>query len=608
MNVLIVGTVMKDVYLNLDSRKESFETDKHNTKWLNLSFDASEHYFFHRKSCLGGAAVTLEVLSKMGLDAKIMGSDLHFAEDGLSSSSTDVYRYILISDQTVSYFTPSTHITNSFTPPTKPFDYIFVDRSANLDDKAIDNLVSYLESSPQTLFALYLPATHDPKLEFLSKIADIVFIETTSIKSSKPRPTDNSQLFIYLNEHSLSSSGITEHLSPSRIDVSTHLSTYSTASATILGGIILGLPLETCLKMARANVENSRLDSTLSLAKLRNLIKNNSPTNDLELTAASLLVKPKGILAADESGGSIKKKFAKLNIPDTFESRRSYRNILLTAPNLEQYVNGVILFDETTHQKTNTGENFVEYLTNHRIIPGIKVDQGLQKYPNSEETYTTGLDGLDGRLDEYYKMGLRFAKWRAAFEIRLDHQNHILTPTKHAVIDNCRILAKYAKTCQDHNIVPIVEPEVVYDGYYGIEQSAAVTAKILDYLFVELSNIHVNLSACILKTNMVIAGKHFPTPSTPKEVGYATAKILKNHVPPELAGIVFLSGGQTVEQATENLTAIIKNKPFPWPITFSFARALQDPALYAWNGDNSNTESAKKALIKRLVANTSVLD
>ena len=608
MNVLIVGTVMKDVYLNLDSRKESFETDKHNTKWLDLSFDASEHYFFHRKSCLGGAAVTLEVLSKMGLDAKIMGSDLRFAEDGLSSSSSDVYRYILISDQTVSYFTPSTHITNSFTPPTKPFDYIFVDRSANLDDKAIDGLVSYLESSPQTLFALYLPATHDPKLEFLSKIADIVFIETTSIKSSKPRPTDNSQLFIYLNEHSLSSSGITEHLSPSRIDVSTHLSTYSTASATILGGIILGLPLETCLKMARANVENSRLDSTLSLAKLRNLIKNNSPTNDLELTAASLLVKPKGILAADESGGSIKKKFAKLNIPDTFESRRSYRNILLTAPNLEQYVNGVILFDETTHQKTNTGENFVEYLTNHRIIPGIKVDQGLQKYPNSEETYTTGLDGLDGRLDEYYKMGLRFAKWRAAFEIRLDHQNHILTPTKHAVIDNCRILAKYAKTCQDHNIVPIVEPEVVYDGYYGIEQSAAVTAKILDFLFVELSNIHVNLSACILKTNMVIAGKHFPTPSTPKEVGYATAKILKNHVPPELAGIVFLSGGQTVEQATENLAAIIKNKPFPWPITFSFARALQDPALYAWDGDNSNTESAKKALIKRLVANTSILD
>ena len=633
MNVLIVGTVIKDVYLNLDSRKESFEVDKHGVKWLNLSFNASEHFFFHRKSCLGGAAVTLEVLSKLGLDAKILGSDLKPTEDGLSASSTDVYRYILISDQTVSYFTPSTHVVNSFTPPEEAYDYIFVDRSANLDDKAIDRLISYLESNPQTVFALYLPATHDPRLEFLTRIADIVFVETASTKLAKstksnsnrpaqspnqsntdkssiehhPAPVDDAQLFIYLNEHSISTNGLTERLSPSRVDVSTHLSTYSTASATILGGIILDLPLETCLKMARANVENARLDSTLSLDKLQDFVKHGPSAHNLELTAASLLIKPKGILAADESGGSIKKKFARLNIPDTFETRRSYRNILLTAPDLEQYVNGVILFDETARQKTDTGENFVKYLIRHRIIPGIKVDQGLQKYPNSEETYTTGLEGLDARLDEYYKMGLRFAKWRVAFEIRLDHQDHILTPTKHAVIDNCRILAKYAKTCQDHNVVPIVEPEVVYDGYYSIQQSAAVTAKILDYLFAELSKLHVNLKACVLKTNMVIAGKHFPTPSTPREVGYATARILKDHVPPELAGIVFLSGGQTVEQSTDNLAAVIQNGPFPWPVTFSFARALQDPALYAWNGDNSNAESAKNALLGRLIANTSVL-
>ena len=607
MNVLIVGTIIKDVYLNLDSRKESFEVDKHSTKWLNLSFDASEHFFFHRKSCLGGAAVTLEVLSKMGVNARVLGSDLELTKDGLSQPYTDSYRYILISDQTVCYLAPSTHIVNHFIPPQESYDYIYVDRSANLDDKAIDHLISYLESNPHTIFALYLPTNHNPKLKFLVQIADIVFAETTSPKTQRPKPDNNHQLFIYLNEHTVSTNGFTEPLLPSRVDISTHLSTYSTASATILGGIIQDLPLKTCLKMAGINVSHSKLDSTLSLSKLQNLVETSHSGKNLELIAANLLIKPKGILAADESGGSIKKKFANLNIPDNYESRRSYRDILITAPHLEDYVNGVILFDETARQTTNTGENFVEYLTNHHIIPGIKVDQGLQKYPDSEETYTAGLNGLDQRLDEYYKLGLRFAKWRAAFEIRLNSDNHLLTPTKHAVIDNCRILAKYAKTCQEHNIVPIVEPEVVYDGYYSIEQSAAVTSKILDYLFTGLSSFHVNLRACILKTNMIIAGKHYPAPSTPTEVGQATARILKKHVPPELAGVVFLSGGQTVEQSTENLAAIIQNGPFPWPVTFSFARALQDPALYAWNGDNSNANSAKDALIERLIANTKVL-
>lgn len=607
MNVLIIGTILKDVYLNLDPRKEPFETDKNGTRWLDIGFDASQHYFFHRKSCLSGAAVTLEVLSKMGVKAQIMGSDLQLTDDGLSSASTDAYRYILISDRQVSYLTSSSRSINTFILPKGTYDYIFIDRSANLDDIAVDNLISYLESSPKTRLALYLPSAHNSRLDFLAKIADIVFVETTPTKNRKIKPNDNSQLFIYLNEHSISTSGITEPLSPNRIDISTHLSTYSTISATVLGGIILDLPLETSLKMARVNVENSKLDTTLSLSKLKELTNTRSTQKNLELIAANLLIRPKGILAADESGGSIKKKFAKLNIPDTYESRRSYRDILITAPNLDEYVSGVILFDETARQKTYTGEPFIEYLVNHRIIPGIKVDQGLQKYPNSDETYTTGLSGLDQRLSEYYKIGLRFAKWRAAFEIHLDHQDQIITPTHQAIVDNCRILAKYAKKCQDHSIVPIVEPEVVFDGYYSIGQSATVTAKILDCLFAELSTIHVNLKACILKTSMVIAGKHYPAQSTPEEVGRATAKTLKEHVPPELAGIVFLSGGQTVEQSTDNLAAVIKNGPFPWPVTFSFARALQDPALYAWNGDNSNAESAKKALIERLIANTSVL-
>ena len=204
-------------------------------------------------------------------------------------------------------------------------------------------------------------------------------------------------------------------------------------------------------------------------------------------------------------------------------------------------------------------------------------------------------------------MGLRFAKWRAAFEIRLSTSGTILTPTAKAIEENCHILAEYAKKCQSAGLVPIVEPEVVYDGYYPIDQNAEITGKILDELFKKLADFGVNLRACILKVNMVLAGKNYEIPSTPEEVGAKTAEVLKNHIPAELAGVVFLSGGQTVEQATNNLAEVEKNGPFPWPVTFSFARALQDPALYAWKGNNENADTARQAFLNRLIVNTYAL-
>jgi fructose-bisphosphate aldolase class I len=254
----------------------------------------------------------------------------------------------------------------------------------------------------------------------------------------------------------------------------------------------------------------------------------------------------------------------------------------------------------------DNGEAIPEFLTDSLIIPGIKVDQGLEPL-NDTESYTKGLDGLKTRLREYYQMGLRFAKWRAAFSISLSPDGAILTPSDDAINENCRILAEYALNCQSAGLVPIVEPEVVYDGKYEISDCAATTSKILDQLFATLKDFNVNLKACILKTNMVLAGKQNEVQSTPEEVGIATAKVLKSHVPPELAGLVFLSGGQTPEQATDNLQAIIKNGPFPWPITFSYARAIQDPALYAWKGDSENIDAAKKAFEERLIANTNAL-
>ena len=601
MNILVVGNCLKDVYLNLDSRTEHFETDKNHTKWLNLAFNAEEHFFFNRESSFGGAAVTLEVLSRLGLPATITGSDLKMTPDGLTTSQpAKTYRYILITDGNPCYFAPSNHELTNFATPNDFYDYIYIDRSAKLSPTAISKISSYLDLSKNTKLVIYLENQNDQNLNQLVPQADLVFYETE-------KPNLAPEKLIHISETSLSYQSIHEPVSVERIDVLTHLSAYSIAAATILGSFILGKSVEESLRLARINVENSFLNSTINLDELQEISDKEGPEENLELIAANLVLPKKGILAADESGGSIHKKFEQLNIADTYENRRDYRNIFFTTKDLENHVNGVILFDETARQQADNGQNFVDFLISRRVIPGIKVDQGLEKFESSEETYTKGLEDLGTRLREYYRLGLRFAKWRAAFEIRLNEQGNLLTPTDQAIEENCRILAEYASTCQSAGLVPIVEPELVYDGNYSINQSAEITSKILDTLFRKLADYHVNLRACILKVNMILAGKQQEQQSTPEEVGKKTAEVLKNHVPEDLAGIVFLSGGQTPEQATNNLAEIIKNGPYPWPVTFSFARALQDPALYAWNGDNKNAEKARQAFLDRLIANTEVL-
>ncbi len=592
MNILIVGNVLKDVYLNLDTRKD-FELDRSGVNWLDLSFDASAHPYFSRSCSFAGAAVSEDVLSNLGLSASVSYHD----ED-------PTYRLILVADGGVSYFVPENKKPTVFNPSAAPVDYIFVDRSAEITEETAASIEKYLEFSTSTKLIVYVKDSLHPPVTSLLKHADLAFVEkSANVPESFPQ-----ERVIHISEKSISVGKISESINTPRIDTLTHLSAYSIIAATILGCFILGKTIEESLRLAKINVENATLTSVLPLEELENLAENTAESDNLELIAANLVLKPKGILAADESGGSIKKKFAQLNIEDTFENRHNYRDIFFTTPGLEDYVNGVILFDETARDHAASGETYVDFLTSKRIIPGIKVDQGLEPFNGSEvENITKGLDGLDARLREYYIMGLRFAKWRAAFNLTLNESGDIVTPSADNVIENSRILAEYAKKCQSAGIVPIVEPEVVYDGYYPIEKSAEITSKILDCLFEHLAKFGVDLKACILKVNMVLAGKQFETQSTPEEVGRATALVLKNHVPEDLAGVVFLSGGQTVEQATDNLAEITKNGPFTWPVTFSFARALQDPALFTWQGDNNNSPAAREAFKARLIANTDAL-
>lgn len=618
MHILVVGNVLKDVYLNLDSRTENFEQDKTGKVWLDFSFDASEHHYFSRTSSFGGAAISLEVLQKMGLGASISDTSFHFDESGpVIGGPTGVYRYILTSDNGVSYMVPSVEEKTTFTTPTEEVDYLYIDRSACLTPAVIDKITAYLDYYKKTKLVLYLKDFTVENIAGLVKHASLVFLEDnekTYINSqykAKVLGDFPAEKIIKISEKKLGYMNFSENVAVSRVDRLTHLSAYSIVSATVLGGFILGKTVEYALKMARINVENATLDSTLSLEELENIATSTSE-NNLEMIAATLMTPGKGILAADESGGSIHKKFEALNIADTAEMRHDYRKMLLSTPGIERFLSGVILFDETARDSIDGTQTVPEYLISRGIIPGIKVDEGLAQITDipeasPEETYTKGLNDLPERLRGYYQMGLRFSKWRAAFEIRLDHSGSIVTPTMAAVKENCRILAEYAILSQSAGLVPIVEPEVVYDGKFSIEQCAKVTSRVLEELFKALNRHGVNLKACILKCNMVLPGKQNEFGATPDDVARATMRVLRSYVPLDLAGIVFLSGGQTPEQATENLAAIMARQPFAWDITFSFARALQGPALEAWRGDNANNREAQGALLERLTENCRAL-
>jgi fructose-bisphosphate aldolase, class I len=315
---------------------------------------------------------------------------------------------------------------------------------------------------------------------------------------------------------------------------------------------------------------------------------------ELARIANAMVAKNKGILAADESTGTIKKRFDAIKLESTEEHRRAYREMLFTAPGTAESISGVILYDETLRQKTKDGTPFPEYLSKLGVIPGIKVDLGakpLAGFPN--ETITEGLDGLRERFVEYYKLGARFAKWRAVIDIA------DAIPTPFAIEANAHALARYAALAQENNIVPIVEPEVLMDGAHSIERCEAVTDATLHAVFDALSAHNIYLEGMVLKPNMVISGKKASNRASPETVAEATVRCLKRHVPPAVPGIAFLSGGQSSTEATLHLSLMNKLGPLPWHLTFSYGRALQDDALKAWGGTTANLGAGQKAFSKR---------
>jgi fructose-bisphosphate aldolase class I len=312
-------------------------------------------------------------------------------------------------------------------------------------------------------------------------------------------------------------------------------------------------------------------------------------------TARAMVAPGKGIIAIDESTNTIAKRFAGVGIENTEENRRAYRELLLSTPNLGEYISGAILYDETIRQSTKDGMPFTKLMAANGIIPGIKVDKGPQPlagFPG--EVVTEGLDGLRGRLEEYYRLGARFAKWRAVINIGDD------IPTGTAIEANCHVLARYAALCQEAGLVPMVEPEVIMDGDHTIEVSYEVHEAVLRSLFNALYEQNVMLEGTILKSSMVIPGKACDEQASVEEVAEATVRVLKTCVPASLPGIVFLSGGQTDEQSTSHLNAMNRMGPHPWPLSFSYGRAMQQAALKLWSKDmKANYADAQKTVHAR---------
>ena len=321
--------------------------------------------------------------------------------------------------------------------------------------------------------------------------------------------------------------------------------------------------------------------------------------DELKQTIKDMIAFGKGILAADESVNTATKRLASINVESTEETRRQYRNVMLTAPGIEKYICGVIMFEETLYQKTDSKVLFPKHLKDVGVLPGIKVDQGLADFNDKGEQYTKGLDGLGDRLEKYKKSGCRFTKWRAVYKISEN------TPSRELIEKNAEDLAKYAKICQQHGLVPVVEPEVLIDGTHSVQKCHEVTEIVLKTVFEALKKEDVALEFMILKPSMVISGKQAATRAGVDEVAKRTIEVLKKTVPEEVPSINFLSGGQGPEEATAHLNRMhTLGIKLPWYVSFSYARALQEPALKAWHGRDENLEKAQRAFLKRAKLNS----
>ncbi len=608
--ILIIGNVLKDVYIKLDDRQNDYETDANGIDWLNLGFNGEAHSFFRRTSVYGGAAVSLSTLYRLGLNAEILGTRTEFIDGEISWGDEPVnYRYIFCHKDEITYFVPSSRKVTDWSMPSGTPEWILVDRSATISSRLVDEIKNFLKFSPATKLAIHTAQKVSPATQRLMEMADILFIEdepamhpAAKIVDKIEVDTPHKQLVCHISPRKIIFSDAEESWMLNKTDMMTHLTVYSTIVATVLGVISVGGSPADAVLWARLNVEQATIAGSLSTKTLRELAqKEKEKRKNLHLVTKMIMAPRRGVLAMDESENKLTERLARAGIPGTATQRKTWREMILTMPNLERYISAVILNRESAKQKTKTRQSMVNYLTSCGIVPGLKVDEGLAEIVQTGESYTRGIENLFETVRNAYSQGIRFAKWRAKFELRKNQPSFI------AVERNAELLASYAKECQLAGLVPIIESDLLWSGDYSIEECAATTDRILGTIFLKLEQRHIDLSGCILKTNMITSGQDSSTPASSEQIGMATAAILRHVVPKYTGGVLFLSGGQPPKVATQNFTAICQNAPYPWPVSFAFGRALQEPAMLTWKGKTDNIGAAQAALKRHLEANIEAL-
>ncbi len=608
--ILIIGNVLKDVYLKLDDKQGEFEVDEQGISWLELGFNGEGHKFFRRTSTYGGAATTLLTLNRLGMDAGILNAKTELkAGEIIWSGDPSGYRYILSHRGGITYFVPSERKPTDWAMPNGTPEWILVDRSTTVSMRLVDELKNFIKFSNGTKLAVHAEKETTPAGQRLMEMADVLFVEdeppvhrdekiVDKIELDKP----NTQLVCHITPRRIVFGEAEESWSLSRVDMMTHLTIYSIIVATILGVIAAGGAPADALLLAKLNAEHATLDGSLSTDKLKELAEAElAKRTNLKLIARSLMTPSKGILAIDESSKSLAKRLEKFGIKNTAENRDELYRMMIETPGIKNTLSGVILSEANMQVKMTNGQSLLEFVTDKGIIPGMKVDLGTALMERSEDTHTLGLENLAERLRKYYENGLRFAKWRAMFKIGKEQ------PGFFAVQKNAEELASFAKESQMAGLVPVVEVDVVEDGDYTTEQNADVMVRILNEVFARLNERRVELAGCILKCNMVRNGRKAEEEATPEQIGMATAAILRHVVPRYLAGIVLLSGGQDPKMATKSLTAVMQNSPFPWPVSFAFSRAFEEPVLATWKGKPENIKAAQAAFTRHLLANADAL-
>ena len=577
--ILVVGNVLKDTYLQLDERQNQLERDERGVNWLEMSFDGADWRYFHRTSVLGGAAVSLMTLRQLGVTAELAREE-----------APVIYRYILSLQDRVSYIVPSSQTVTEWQEPAEVPEWILVDRSAVVAERLVGAIWQYQQEHPEVKLAVYLSKQLSPAARRLAGCADLVFVEDELEELRRGTGwLRQGAAICHLGRQRLRLGEAEENWEIERVDTMTHLTIFSIVAATVLAILSRGGSAREALLWAKVNIEAASLDRAASRERVEQLVAaETEKRKTVRLLARELMAKGRGVLAIDEAPERLNQRLEAQGLAARAERRKEFYELLLTTPHLEQRLSGVILSEENARIRLSNGRTLLEQATVKGVMPGIKADRGLELGADGEQ-YTLGEEGLAERLGHYYRRGFRFAKWRAVFACGGGKPGYF------ALEENTRRMAEFAKQCQLAGLAPVIEPEVLVGEKTTLIECIQATVRVLARTLEQLRARQVDLGTVVMKVNLLVAGPKAKPKASSAEVAYATAKVLGTLIPPEVAGVLILSGGREPQQILADLTALKEQGELPWRMSFSFSRALENPVLQAWQQEDDPSQKSRVA-------------